>query len=111
MIARTWRGWTRKEDGEEYLAYQLETGLAAYRQTEGNRGVIALRRYKDGRAEFFFVTLWESREAITRFAGSDVERAVFYPEDAKYLVARDEHVDHFEVVHTDGVVTQLVPQA
>jgi hypothetical protein len=27
---------------------------------------------------------------------------VFYPEDDRFLVDRDEHVDHFEVVFQDG---------
>ena len=33
------------------------------------------------------------------FAGDDIGRAVFYPEDDRFLVERDDHVDHFEVVH------------
>lgn len=103
MIARTWRGWTRSEDGERYLDYLHETGLTAYRDTPGNRGVLALRRYKDNRAEFLLVTLWESREAVLRFAGPDCERAVFYPEDERFLVNRDDHVDHFEVMHIAGL--------
>jgi hypothetical protein len=37
-------------------------------------------------------------DAVRRFAGDDPERAVFYPEDDRYLVARDEHVTHYEVV-------------
>ena len=47
---------------------------------------------------FLLVTLWESEEAIRRFAGDTPGRAVFYPEDDRFLVDRDEHVDHFEVV-------------
>jgi len=27
------------------------------------------------------------------------ERAVFYPEDERFLIDREEHADHFEVVH------------
>ena len=38
---------------------------------------------------------------MRRFAGDDVERAVFYPDDARYLVARDEHVTHYDVVFAD----------
>jgi len=29
----------------------------------------------------------------------DIERAVFYPEDDRYLIDRDEHVTHYEVVN------------
>src|SRR6185369_2328405 len=99
MIARTWRGVTKAEDADTYLAYLHETGFSAYRATPGNRGVLALRRIKDDRAEFLLVTLWESTESIRRFAGEEIDRAVFYPEDDRYLVDRDLHVTHYEVVH------------
>lgn len=99
MIARTWRGWTRAEDAERYLEYLHQTGLAAYQATPGNRGVTALRRIEDGRAEFLLVTLWDSMEAVRGFAGADPDRAVFYPEDDRFLVARDEHVTHYEVIY------------
>jgi len=32
------------------------------------------------------------------FAGEDVERAVFYPEDDRYLVDRSLVAEHFQVV-------------
>jgi len=98
MIARVWRGGTRREDAEAYLAYLEETGLAAYAATPGNRGVRVLRRLRDDRAEFLLVTVWESLEAIRAFAGPDVERAVYYPEDARFLLEKEPTVAHFEVV-------------
>lgn len=98
MIARAWGGAVRASDADAYLDYLHATGLAAYRATPGNRGLLALRRLDGDRAEFLLLTLWESEEAIRRFAGEDIERAVFYPEDDRFLVARDERVRHFEVV-------------
>ncbi len=98
MIARSWAGATRAEDGDAYLEYLHRTGFAEYRATPGNRGVLALRRVAGDRAEFLLLTLWESEEAIRRFAGDDIARAVFYPEDERYLVAREERVRHYEVV-------------
>ena len=44
MITRIWRGITRKELADEYLAYLQETGLRDYSKTRGNRGVMVLRR-------------------------------------------------------------------
>lgn len=99
MIARIWRGETTAEDGEPYLAYLERTGLAEYRKTPGNRGVLALRRTVGGRAEFLLLTLWESEDAIRAFAGDDIGRAVFYPDDDRFLIGRDEQVDHYQVVH------------
>jgi heme-degrading monooxygenase HmoA len=105
MLARTWRGATRAEDAETYLDYLHRTGLSEYRKIEGNRGVLALRRVTDGRAEFLLVSLWDSEEAIRRFAGSDMEKAVFYPEDEHFLVERDNHVNHYEVVFDTAPVS------
>ncbi len=102
-VVRTWRGSTRAEDGAAYGRYLEATGLAAYRNTPGNLGVLGLRRIREGLAEFLLVTLWESEAAVQRFAGPDLDAAVFYPEDDRYLVARDTGVDHFEVFHRSGV--------
>ena len=96
MIARIWRGATRAADADAYLAYMEKTGGNACRATEGNRGVQVLRRVADGRAEFVFISLWDSLDAVRRFAGDDVERAVFYPEDQRFLIEADPTVSHFE---------------
>ena len=100
MIARTWRGATGAKDSAAYLAYLHRTGFSEYRKTDGNIGVLALRRIVDEKAEFLLVSLWDSEDAIRRFAGDDIEKAVFYPEDDRFLVDRDNHVTHFEVVFT-----------
>lgn len=102
MIARTWRGATKAEDADAYREYLEQTGLGAYRAAPGNRGALSLRRVAGDRAEFLLISFWESEEAIRGFAGDDVNRAVFYPEDERFLVAKDEHVDHYEVVFRDG---------
>ena len=101
MIARIWRGWTRADDADAYLAYLLKTGIPAYRGTPGNAGAYVLRRADGELAEFVTLSFWDSLEAIERFAGPDVARAVFYPEDDRFLVRRDEYVTHFEVTPAD----------
>jgi heme-degrading monooxygenase HmoA len=53
------------------------------------------------RAEFVTMSFWDSRKAIEAFAGQDIERAVFYPEDERFLVERDLTVHHYEVVGTE----------
>lgn len=97
MIARTWKGVVRTEDADAYAAYVHETGIAEYEATPGNRGAWLLRRDEDGRTEIVTFSLWESLDAVRAFAGDDVEAAVFYPEDDRYLVDRDERVTHYEV--------------
>jgi heme-degrading monooxygenase HmoA len=103
MIARTWRGVVRAEDGQAYLEVVARTGLPASRATPGNVGFYVLERPAGDRAEILTVSLWTSMDAISAFAGPDISRAVFFPEDDAYLVERDLHADHWEVV---GVADQ-----
>jgi len=97
VIARIWRGVTAINDAESYVDYLRRTGLADYHRTPGNRGAWVFWRNMDGGAEFLTVSLWESEAAIGRFAGDDINRAVFYPEDDRYLIERDETVLHYQV--------------
>ena len=50
-------------------------------------------------------TLWDSMEAVTAFAGTEPERAVFYPEDDRYLIDRGLTVDYYEVHTAVGLGT------
>lgn len=97
MIARVWKGAVRKEDAGAYAEYMQGTGVAGYAEISGNRGVWMLRRDVDGRTEFVMFSLWDSLDAVKAFAGEDYERAVFYPEDDRFLVERDRVSTHYEV--------------
>jgi heme-degrading monooxygenase HmoA len=97
MVARTWRGWTRREDTDAYVAYLEQTGIPAYRSTPGNLGAWILWHSDGERTEFVTLTFWESLQAIRDFAGEDAERAVFYPEDDRFLIEREERVTHWQV--------------
>lgn len=99
-IARLWRGATRARDADRYLEYLVATGVRESRAVPGNLGVRVLRRIDGDRAEFLFVSLWDSMDAVRSFAGDEPERAVFYPEDEGFLVEREEVVRHYEVALT-----------
>lgn len=103
MIARIWRGTVAAADADAYADYMLETGVRGYTGTPGNRGVYMLRRTTEAGCEFVMFSLWESIEHVKAFAGDDVDRAVFYPEDDRFLVDRDLTVRHYEVAeHTEN---------
>ncbi|MGE0441313.1 MAG: hypothetical protein AB7L66_10220 [Gemmatimonadales bacterium] len=110
MIARTWRGATRTADAAAYLEYLRATGLSAYAATPGNRAVLGLSRELAGPAdavtEFLLVSFWDSMGDIRRFSGPDPERAVFYPEDDRFLVSRDLHTSHYQLIHSTGALTR-----
>jgi heme-degrading monooxygenase HmoA len=98
MIARIWRGVVRRDDAAAYADYIGKTGMAEYRSTPGNRGAWMLRRDNGDRSEIITFSLWDSGDSIRAFAGDDIDQAVFYPEDDRYLIDRDLTVSHYEVV-------------
>lgn len=98
MIARAWHGMTRATDADRYAALIRSTGLRDYAMTPGNRGAYILRRIEGDRAHFLVVSLWESYDDIRRFAGPDVEKAHYYPEDKEFLLEFEPTVTHYEIV-------------
>jgi heme-degrading monooxygenase HmoA len=100
MIARTWHGITEASRADEYLEYLNKTGVTEYRATEGNIGVFVLRRIVEDKAHFLLLTLWESKEAIKKFAGDDIEKAKYYPEDEQYLLELEPSVAHYDVMRS-----------
>jgi heme-degrading monooxygenase HmoA len=98
MIAPIWRGTTREAHKDVYFDYLQKTGLKEYASIPGNQGVWVLRRVDDGKSEFTLISLWNSWEAIKAFAGPEYEKAVYYPEDEKFLLDRGPRVLHYEVL-------------
>ena len=98
MIARMWSGRTLESKADRYLSYLKKTGVKDYKATKGNRGVYVLRRTIDGNTGFTLISLWDSMEAIRRFAGPDVDKAVYYPEDKDFLLEREPKVSHHQVM-------------
>lgn len=98
MIARIWHGRVPASKADAYFHYLQATGLKDYASTDGNQGVYVLRREEGGLADFLLLSLWGSWEAIRRFAGPDIERAVYYPEDREFLVGLEPTVAHYEVL-------------
>ena len=99
MIARIWHGVTPADKADEYYQVLLQSGIADYQSIEGNRGVQVLRRIEGDKAHFLLITLWDSMDAIKRFAGDNPEKAKYYPEDKDYLLEFEEHVMHYDVLN------------
>ncbi len=62
-----------------------------------------LRRNDGGKKEFLVMSIWESVEAIKRFAGQDYQKAVILPRDREYLleVAAPPAVLHYEILREE----------
>ncbi len=100
MIARTWHGTTPASKADAYAAFLQRTGVKDYCATQGNRGVFMLRSVSGDRADFLLISLWDDFDAIRRFAGPDVEKAFYYPEDREFLLEFEPTVHHYEVLVT-----------
>ena len=98
MIARSWHGRVPTAKADLYYQYLQRTGLPDYAATAGNRGVLVFRRTEGDVTHFLLTTLWDSLDAIKRFAGEDYERARYYPEDDDFLLEREPLVTHHEVL-------------
>jgi heme-degrading monooxygenase HmoA len=96
-IMREWRAEVRRALKDEYVAYVKSTGIAGYKQIPGNLGAIVATRDIDAeRAEIVTLSWWQDEASIKAFAGSNISRARYYPQDDRYLLTRPETVQHYD---------------
>ena len=98
LIARIWEGSVNRADADVYADYIRDTGFSEYAETDGNRGAWLLRRDAGDHTDFITLSLWGSLDSIRAFAGDDIEAAVLYPEDERYLIDGRSTVTHYQVV-------------
>lgn len=97
MIARLWHGCVRSAQADAYEVFLAERAIPDYRSVAGNLGVHILRRDADDAVHFVTLSFWESEDAIRAFAGDDLLKAKYYPEDAGYLLEFEPQVVHYAV--------------
>lgn len=98
IILRKWSSRIRTADEDMYVAYIAETGLTDYKNTPGNLGYqMLMRTLGDGVSEVTTLSWWRDMDSVRGFAGDDPERAVYYPEDDRFLLDRPEFVEHHRV--------------
>jgi heme-degrading monooxygenase HmoA len=101
VIARMWHGRVLTSKADEYYVYLKDAGINKIESIEGNLGAQVLRRSDGSATEFTVISYWESREAIKKFAGEDIEKTHFLPKDPQYLLELEPKVKHFEVLLDD----------
>jgi heme-degrading monooxygenase HmoA len=97
MIVRMWHGRTSRQQADAYAAFLAERAIPDYRSTPGNLAVYVLRRDEPDATHFITLTHWDSEDAIRAFAGEDLLRAKYYPEDAGFLLEFERQVVHYRV--------------
>jgi len=102
-ILRMWRGRASVEKAGDYLRHVTQKVFPQLESIAGYRGAQVLRRSVSGGIELLVLTLWESMDAVRRFAGAQPEKAVVEPAARALLSDHDETAVHFEVVHSSGM--------
>ena len=97
MIARHWRGWTKREDADGYEAFLKERVLPGLEKIEGYKGGSILRRDAEGESEFVVINFFDSLDAVMLFAGPEYSTPVFEPEAKKFLSRIENFATHYEV--------------
>jgi uncharacterized protein len=98
-ILRMWKARSTAETMGQYVQHVTKRVFPQLRSIKGHRGAYLLRRTVNGAIELVVLTLWESMDAVRRFAGAEPDKAVVEPEAREMLTEFDESVTHFEIVH------------
>jgi heme-degrading monooxygenase HmoA len=97
-IARTWTCRAEMAKAEAYLHHFREKVLPALDQIPGFLGAMLMRRADANEVEYTVVTRWISLDAIKKFAGPDLEKAVVDADVLDSLTSYDKTVKHAEIL-------------
>jgi heme-degrading monooxygenase HmoA len=98
MIVRMWHGGVPTGKALAYRRFLNERAIPDYRSIAGNISVHILERQDGEITHFITLTFWQGMESIKEFAGEEVTRAKYYPEDGDFLLEFEPEVVHYEVV-------------
>jgi heme-degrading monooxygenase HmoA len=101
MIARFWTAKVAKADVHIYADHLKSQVLTTLRKVDGYIGTKLLERETSDGAEIVVITLWQSLDAIRKFAGPDLEKAVVSDDVVSLFLQYDQRVRHYKVVVTD----------
>jgi heme-degrading monooxygenase HmoA len=99
-IARVWEGRTSPARADEYEKYLMDAGVPRITSASGNLGVQILRRPTTQAVEFVVISYWESREAIKKLVGQDIEKAFSLPRDSEFLLEPMTTVRHYQIAYS-----------
>ena len=98
MIARHWKALARREQADNYIEHLKHETFPQLSNMEGFVRAAILRRETEGRTEFLITTIWESEDAIQRFAGEQVTLAVVPEAVQAMMIEYEEYATHYEIV-------------
>ena len=97
MIGRVWHGWTNRDNADTYERLLRNEMFPEIQRIEGAHGVYLLRRDAGAEVEFMTICLFDSLDAVRRFAGVDYETAVLHPKAHALLSHYDTKSAHYHI--------------
>jgi quercetin dioxygenase-like cupin family protein len=98
MIARVWRGIAFPDKVDDYMGHFRQSVLPELHRIDGFKEAYVLRRTIESGVELTVQTIWESMDAIRKFAGENVETAVVAHEAKAFFRQFDSFVTHHEIL-------------
>ena len=99
MIVRLWHGRVDASKADEYAEFMKERAAPDYSSVSGLLKLQFLRKIESDVAHFLLVTYWDSIESVKKFAGEQADKAKYYPEDAEFLLEKEETSPLYEVFY------------
>jgi heme-degrading monooxygenase HmoA len=88
-IVRLWHGRTPVSQADAYAEFLKESAVPDYSAVDGLTKLYFLRRSDEDVAHFLLVTLWDSMDAVVKFAGEHPDKAKYYPEEDSLLLEKE----------------------
>ena len=98
MIIRSFHATATADGADAYREHFTRSVLPDLQRIDGYQGAYLLRRDHGDHIELQVLTLWDSLEAIRRFAGGSLNHAVVEPAAQAALASYDPTVTHHAVV-------------
>jgi heme-degrading monooxygenase HmoA len=98
MISRHWKGIAKPGEAENYIEHLRTDTFPKLAKINGFISASILKRTVAQGAEFLIITVWESLEAIERFAGARADVAVVPEVVQAMMFEYDRNVIHYEIV-------------
>jgi hypothetical protein len=105
-VLRMWKARCTAEKSAKYVDHVTKKVFPLLCSIDGHRGAYLLQRVLDNAIEFVVLTLWESMEAVCKFAGPKTEKAVVDPDAQAVLTAFDESATHYQVIYSADVAAK-----
>jgi len=96
MIARIWRGRTRRDVADSYEPYLRQKGIPPL--VEKALGVQLFREDRATETEFVTISYWRDVDSMASFTGGDPNKVHHLPRDEEFLIELPQRVEVMRIL-------------